>query len=66
MNCPRPKCTKRAMLLKLDLTKAYDRLDWSFLEAVLKCFGFAPFFVERIMECVPTPSFSLLSMGWVL
>ena len=28
------------MLLKLDLSKAYDKLNWNFLEGILRSFGF--------------------------
>jgi hypothetical protein len=34
------KKSKEFDVYKLDLTKAYDRVDWSFLEGVLKHLGF--------------------------
>jgi hypothetical protein len=37
---------------KLDLTKAYERVDWHYLEKILTKFGFHPKFVGWIMECI--------------
>ena len=48
------KGTKRFMLIKVDLEKAYDRLDWNFLENTLEDLGFRSHFVELIMSCVST------------
>lgn len=53
-----PRC-----LIKLDLKKAYDMLDWLFIEAVLKGLQFAQQFIEWIMICIRTPKFSLLMNG---
>jgi hypothetical protein len=49
--------------LKLDLQKAYDRVNWGFLSTVLKKFGFSPQFIGWIMECISTVSFSVLVNG---
>jgi hypothetical protein len=39
---------------KLDLPKAYDHVDWSFLKQVMKKLGFHSKFVQWIMTCVIT------------
>lgn len=49
--------------LKLDMNKAYDRVEWDFLEATLRRFGFANGWVNLIMACVTTVSFSIVLNG---
>ncbi|KAL0458083.1 UNVERIFIED_CONTAM: hypothetical protein Slati_0435500 [Sesamum latifolium] len=49
--------------LKLDLTKAYDRVEWNFLERVFVRLGFHPRFVALIMLCVTSVSFSFMFNG---
>ncbi|XP_060972601.1 uncharacterized protein LOC133038457 [Cannabis sativa] len=52
------------MALKMDMNKAYDRLEWSFLKEVLMRFGFnSHVFVKIIMSCVSTVSYSILLNG---
>ncbi|XP_057418950.1 uncharacterized protein LOC130713176 [Lotus japonicus] len=57
--------TKRSknVIFKLDLEKAYDRVDWGFLEETLKEFGFPPMTVALIMFCVSSTSLSLIWNG---
>ncbi|GJW51553.1 RNA-directed DNA polymerase, eukaryota, reverse transcriptase zinc-binding domain protein, partial [Tanacetum coccineum] len=45
--------------LKIDLQKAYDTVNWSFLRSILHLFGFHSVMVEWIMICITTASFSI-------
>lgn len=49
--------------LKLDISKAYDRLEWSFLEAILLRLGFARAWIDVIMCSVKSVSYSILFNG---
>ncbi|KAL0404357.1 UNVERIFIED_CONTAM: hypothetical protein Sradi_2076500 [Sesamum radiatum] len=46
--------------LKVELCKAYDTVEWDFLLATLKMFGFPELFTYWIEECVSTTHFSLI------
>ena len=45
--------------LNVDLAKAYDTVDWKFLEAALIHLGILVVFVRWVMECVETASYSI-------
>ena len=51
------------MVVKIDLEKAYDRLEWSFIKMVLDHFGFPPNIVNLIMSCVTSTSTAILFNG---
>jgi hypothetical protein len=40
--------------LKLDLSKAYDRVDWGYSEGVLLWLGFQSKWIQWVMTCVTT------------
>ncbi|XP_019196029.1 PREDICTED: uncharacterized protein LOC109189860 [Ipomoea nil] len=49
--------------LKLDMAKAYDRMEWSFLRKMLVALGFEMGWVNLIMECVTTVSYNIMING---
>jgi len=53
----------RAMFIKLDMAKAYDRVKWSFLQKILLAFGFFQQWVNWVMSCATLASFSVLVNG---
>jgi hypothetical protein len=50
---------KKFEAYKLDLTKAYDRVDWRYLEGVLRRLCFHTKWIQWIMECVTTVRYSV-------
>ncbi|XP_074292154.1 uncharacterized protein LOC141619010 [Silene latifolia] len=58
----RPNASARC-LLKIDLEKANDTLEWQFVEQLLRMLKFPPEFQSLVMQCITTASFSLSLNG---
>ena len=51
------------MVIKIDLEKTYDHLEWSFVKMVLEHFGFPQEMINLIMSCISTTTTALLFNG---
>ena len=51
------------MVVKIDLAKAYDRSEWSFVRMVLNHFGFLSNIINLIMSCISNNSTVVLFNG---
>ena len=51
------------MTLKLDVSKAYDHVEWAFLEKIMRKLGFNEKWIILMMLCVSTVSYSILING---
>ncbi|KAK8934137.1 hypothetical protein KSP39_PZI014298 [Platanthera zijinensis] len=49
--------------VKLDMEKAFHRIQWNFLQRALQAFNFRPAWISLIMECVSSPKYGLLING---
>ena len=50
-------------VLKIDMSKAYDRVSWNFLKAVLTVMNFDSKWINWIMECISSVEYTLLING---
>ena len=55
--------TNGFMAIKLDMTKVYDRVEWDFLENLMRKMGFYMRWSNLMMECVKIVSYSILVNG---
>jgi hypothetical protein len=52
--------------VKLDMIKAYDRVEWAYLQGILQKLGFDEQWVSLIMRCVGTVNFQIKVNGELL
>ena len=57
------KGKKGWMVIKVDLEKAYDRLDWRFLKDTLKEISLSTKLISIIMACVSLCSMTIIWNG---
>lgn len=51
------------MAVKIDLQKAYDIINWRFIQTVLSNLGFNDTFVNWVVACIFSVSFEVLVNG---
>jgi hypothetical protein len=56
----RTRGSKGELALKIDISKAYDKVDWGFLRGMLLRLGFSQKWVQWMMMCVSTVNYSVL------
>lgn len=54
---------RKGMAIKINISKAYDKLIWGFLVKVLEKFGFDERLIRIIKVCIETPRYLVALQG---
>jgi len=65
MHCinQRSKGKEGLMVIKLDMSKAFDQIEWSCLERIMEKLGFHDQWISLMMMCIKSVSYSMLLNG---
>jgi hypothetical protein len=55
--------TQKGVVIKIDLSKAYDQVSWLYIWLLLTHLGFSVEFIRWIMSCLSSVSFVVLING---
>ncbi|KAL0356478.1 UNVERIFIED_CONTAM: putative ribonuclease H protein [Sesamum radiatum] len=62
-HCLGKNCSTNNMIIKLDMAKAYDRLNWGFLYRILEKLGFHQNWISMVRKLIENCWFSILING---
>ena len=48
------------MAIKLDISKVFDQVEWSFVKSVMVRMGFNLRWINSIMQCITSVSYSVI------
>lgn len=51
------------MAIKTDMNKAYDRVEWTFIQALVQKMGYDSQWIKLMMECISSVQYKFLLKG---
>lgn len=57
------KCISPRCMIKVDMQKTYDSVEWSYIEQVMQLLGFPQIFLKWLMSCITSVSYTVMING---